>query len=169
MSERHVTFDAILNAVSAVTGFGPTEIRSQRRLPALQQARCAAWWLATQMTPLTMPTIGRLSGGRDHSVVTHGVEQAALLRESDGHFRLVTETLLATLRALEARGILALSLTIDPVATARRVLAAPEREAVRVSTYDIVAMSRLVVEMFGESDDPTPSPLSHSMEIENAA
>lgn len=169
MSERHVTFDAILNAVAAVTGFGPIEMRSQRRTPELQQARFAAWWLAAQMTQLTMPVIGRLSGNRDHGVVTDGIAAAVTLRDSDAHFRLVTETLLATLRTLEAKGILALALTLDPIAAARRVLAAPEREAVRVSTYEIVAMSRLIVEQFGESEDPTPSPLSASMETENAA
>lgn len=169
MSERHVTFDMILSAVAAVTGFGPTEVRSQRRSPALQEARCAAWWLATQMTALTMPTIGRLSGGRDHGVISHGVAQAATLRESEPHYRLVTDTLLATLRAIEAKGMLALAGAIDPVAAARRVLKAPEREAARVSTYEIIAMSSLLVELFGENDGPTPSPLSPAMEVQDAA
>jgi hypothetical protein len=168
MSERHVTFDIIVQAVGAVVGLTRHEIMAEDgRQGDRATARFVAWWLGQKLTTLGPSALGRLSGHRDHSAVIHGCGRVEELRARRPAFREQTDALLGTLMALERAGMLRFAATIDPVATARRVLAAPEREAVRVSTYDIVAMSRLVVATFGESDEPTPSPLSK--EIENAA
>jgi hypothetical protein len=156
MRDRHVTFDAIVNAVGAVVGLGRAEIMAARQFAPGSRARCAIWWLATRMTELGVTTIARLSSDRDHSSVLSGLKTAENLRENDPEFRILTDTVLGTLLALERHGMLRLADAIDPIAAARRVLAAPEREAVRVSAYEIIAMSQLIVELHGPNDDPTP-------------
>ncbi|PZU93091.1 MAG: hypothetical protein DI527_07530 [Chelatococcus sp.] len=158
MSERHVTFDMILQAVSATAGKPVLVLLSDIRTDEVAQARWAAWWIARELTTLSSATLGRLTGLRDRTTVEHGIERAAALRETNPAFLLATDTILATLRALERRGLLVFAASSDPLQAARRVLAAPEREAARVSIYEIIGMSRLVVEFFGAGDAPTPSP-----------
>lgn len=160
MSERHVTFDMVLLAVSAISGCSVPAILSDRRSAVLAQARWAAWWIAAELTPLSLATLGRLSGLRDRATVEHGVARAEALRQDDAAFRVTTDTAVATLRILERRGLLAAGADTDPLATARRVLAAPEREAVRVTLHEIIGMSRLVVETFGGDDAPLPDPFN---------
>ena len=163
MSERNVTFDMICRAVCAVTGLTRAEMMAQHRSHAAVRARFTVWWLATKLTMLSSVAMGRLSGGRDHTSVISGVDRAEEFRATDPEFRAASDALLATLQALEAEGMLRLAETADPVATARRVLSAPEREAVRVSIYEIVAMSRLIVEQAdGEPSQPSNQETEHA-------
>lgn len=163
MSARHVTFDLIVQAVGAVSGMTRAQIMAADRRSERATTRFVCWWLADKMLELGSSEVGRLSGDRHHSSVLHGLARMEEMRASQPEFRLQTDTLLATLEALERRGLLALGATIDPLATARRVLAAPEREAVRVSTYEIVAMSRLIVEQAdGEPSQPSNQETDHA-------
>ena len=168
MSDRHVTFDMIVHAVSAVSGWSRREIMAAGRTDEERaRLRYACWWLAGKMTELGPTTIGRLSGDRDSSTVITGLRRAEELRGECESFRASTDALLATLLALEAAGMMRIAEATDPLATARRVLAAPEREAVRVSTYEIIAMARELVALHGPDNKPTPSPFSK--ELEDAA
>jgi hypothetical protein len=166
MSERHVTIDMIMQAVGAVAGVTRLDLTSDRRPAELAAARFAVYWLATKMTTLSSVEIGRLLGDRDHTSVLHGLARAEELRATDPQFRVTTDTILATLIAAERTGTLRLAAIADPLATARRVLAAPEREAVRVPVIEIVALCRLVAETFGEEPDPSEPA---SKEIDHAA
>jgi len=152
MSERHVHFDMIVQAVSAVSGVSARAMMADRRDGAFNHSRFAVWWLASEMTALSLTTIGRLSGDRDHTTIINGLRRAGELRASDNTFRCNTDAILGALRAIEASGLVRLSRSIDPLETARRVLASPEREAVRVSTHEIVALCHAVV----DAADPTP-------------
>lgn len=153
MSERHVTVDAIVQAVGSVTGFGRSELLSERRHIELAHARFAIYWLAQQMTSLSLVAIGRAFGDRDHSTVSYGIERAEQLRASDETFRLTTDAILGALIGIQRSGMISMAALADPIATARRVLAAPEREAVRVPVGEIVAMARLIAERSEPSSD----------------
>lgn len=162
MSERHVTFDMICRAVCAVTGLTRAEMMAPQRSPAAVRARFTAWWLATKLTTLSHAAMGRMSGDRDHTSVISGVARAEEFRATDPEFRAASNALLATLHALEAEGMLRLAETADPLTTARRVLSAPEREAVRVSVFEIIAMSRLIVEQAdGDPSEPSTEETEH--------
>jgi hypothetical protein len=160
MSDRHITFDIILRSVCAVSGMSRQEMMRDTRTEPHLRMRFAAWWLASRLTPLSLSAIGRLAGDRDHTSIISGIARCDVWRADDPDYRAQTDAMLATLTALERSGLLALARELDPVGAARRVIAAPEREAVRVSTYEIVAMASLIVGQFGESDEPTPDPFS---------
>lgn len=170
MSNRHVTFDLIVRAVGAVGGMTRHELMRDTRREEHVRLRFAAWWLASKMTPLSLSAIGRLSNGRDHTSVSSGIARCDEMRAASDAYRVETDTMLATLMALERHGMLALAGELDPLATARRVLASPEREAVRVSTFEIVAMASLITTHFGEADEPPPEPSEPTtQEIDHAA
>lgn len=173
MSERHVTFDMILASVGALTGLTRLDLLSDRREAGSGQARNTVYWLARQLLPVSYPVIGRLAGGKDHASIMAGVKRAEAERDVDPEYRTITDALLGALRAIERAGVIRVASLADPLATARRVLANPLREAVRVPVVEIVAMAQLVVETFGEDDAPTPEPAepasTATQEIDHAA
>lgn len=146
MSERHVTIDMIVETVCATTGLTRRDILSDRRDAAAATARCTVFWLAGQLTELSLAAIGRVIGDRDHSTVHSGRCRADELRARDPDYRAATDALLHTLVALQRVGLLRIAEATDPFATACRVLASPEREAVRVGVGEIIALCRFVVD-----------------------
>lgn len=159
MNERLVTLGMIVAAVETATGLIRREILSERRNPEVAHARFTIWWLATKLTVHSLPEIGEATN-RDHSTVLLGVKRAEELRAADLHYRAATDTLLTALLALEHAGVVRLANAADPIFAARRIMSSPAREAVRVSTAEIIAMSQLLVALHGSTDAPMPSPLS---------
>lgn len=60
-----------------------TDIDSVRRDAISARARQVAMWLVRQMTPLSMPAIGRRFGGRDHTTVLHSIGKIDRLSKYD--------------------------------------------------------------------------------------
>lgn len=161
MSERHVTIDMIVEAVCATTGLARLDVMADRRTEEFATARVTVFWLAGKLTHLSDAAIGRFVGDRDHATVMAARRRAEDLRATDPAFRAATDALLHTLTALQRVGILRLADSADPLATARRVLAAPDREAVRVGVSEIIALCRFV------ADRAEPAPTT-SPEMENS-
>ena len=63
----------VLSAVSAVSGIKLDNLTCQRRARRLARPRQVAMYLMREYTPLTLPQIGRIVGGRDHTTVMHAV------------------------------------------------------------------------------------------------
>src|SRR3546814_20755549 len=60
-----------------------SEMRSKRRARAVVRPRQIAMYLAKKMTPRSLPALGRIFGGRDHSTVIHAVRTIESLRAPD--------------------------------------------------------------------------------------
>lgn len=69
---RRVTVTEVLHAVRDVWGVQIVEIVSGRRNVRVLRPRQAAYALACRLTPFTLPHIGRMIGGRDHTSIIHG-------------------------------------------------------------------------------------------------
>lgn len=80
---RRVTVDEIQKACAAHFKIDPAEMRSKRRARAVARPRQVAMYIAKKMTPRSLPEIGRIFGGRDHSTVIHAVRTIEALRESN--------------------------------------------------------------------------------------
>ncbi|KMS57174.1 chromosomal replication initiator protein DnaA [Sphingobium cupriresistens] len=80
---RRITVDEIQKACAAHFKIDPSEMRSKRRARAVARPRQVAMYLAKKMTPRSLPEIGRIFGGRDHSTVIHAVRTIEALRESN--------------------------------------------------------------------------------------
>ncbi|MBO9576532.1 MAG: chromosomal replication initiator protein DnaA [Sphingobium sp.] len=77
---RRITIDEIQKVCAAHYRIDASEMRSQRRARAVARPRQVAMYLAKKLTPRSLPEIGRIFGGRDHSTVIHAVKTIEAMR-----------------------------------------------------------------------------------------
>ncbi len=80
---RRITIDEIQRACAAHYRIDLSEMRSARRARAVARPRQVAMYLAKKLTPRSLPEIGRIFGGRDHSTVIHAVRKIESLRKEN--------------------------------------------------------------------------------------
>lgn len=74
----------VVALVAAHFGLAATDLTGRRRTAEIAHARQVAMYLLREEHALTLPNIGELVGGRDHTTVRHGVARIAeLLREDE--------------------------------------------------------------------------------------
>jgi chromosomal replication initiator protein len=81
--ERRVTIEEIQRRVAEHYGIRISDMHSSRRARAVARPRQVAMYLAKQLTPRSLPEIGRKFGGRDHTTVMHAVRKIDELRAQD--------------------------------------------------------------------------------------
>lgn len=82
-NQRRVTIDEIQRRVCDHYRIRHAEMSSARRAREVARPRQVAMYLAKQLTPRSLPEIGRRFGGRDHTTVIHAVRQIEKLRATD--------------------------------------------------------------------------------------
>ncbi len=97
-SRRRITIDEIQKRVSEHFHIRHAEMISARRAREVARPRQIAMYLAKQLTPRSLPEIGRRFGGRDHTTVIHAVRQIEKLRASDSE---IDHDVVALMRLLE--------------------------------------------------------------------
>jgi hypothetical protein len=85
ISVRHIQ-----EVVAADFGLSSDEIRSNRKLPEQAHPRQVAMYLARELTPLSLPSIGRIFD-RDHSTIVHGIRATKSRISSDRSLALKIE------------------------------------------------------------------------------
>ena len=83
LNARRHTIDEIQAAVCERYGLPILEMSSSRRDREVARPRQVAMYLSKQLTPRSLPEIGRRFGGRDHTTVIHAVRQIEKLRKLD--------------------------------------------------------------------------------------
>ena len=94
---RRITVDEIQKVCAAHYKIDASEMRSKRRARAVARPRQVAMYLAKKMTPRSLPEIGRIFGGRDHSTVIHAVRTIEELRQTNADIDADIRTLLRQL------------------------------------------------------------------------
>jgi chromosomal replication initiator protein len=82
-NDRRVTIDEIQKRVAEHYNIRLGDMHSARRARAVARPRQVAMYLCKQLTPRSLPEIGRKFGGRDHTTVIHAVRKIEELREKD--------------------------------------------------------------------------------------
>jgi chromosomal replication initiator protein len=85
-NDRRVTIEEIQKRVAEHYNIKVSDMHSARRARAVARPRQVAMYLAKQLTPRSLPEIGRKFGGRDHTTVMHAVRKVEELRASDASF-----------------------------------------------------------------------------------
>jgi len=86
-TERRITIDEIQKRVAEHFNIRVADMHSARRARAVARPRQVAMYLAKQLTPRSLPEIGRKFGGRDHTTVIHAVRKVEELSAYDAAFR----------------------------------------------------------------------------------
>ncbi len=81
--ERRITIEDIQKKVAEHYSLRMTDMLSARRARAVARPRQVAMYLAKQLTPRSLPEIGRKFGGRDHTTVMHAIRRIEELRQTD--------------------------------------------------------------------------------------
>jgi chromosomal replication initiator protein len=97
--QRRITIDEIQRKVSDHYRIRQSEMTSARRAREVARPRQIAMYLAKQLTPRSLPEIGRRFGGRDHTTVIHAVRQIEKLRKADAELDADVRLLLRQLEA----------------------------------------------------------------------
>jgi chromosomal replication initiator protein len=81
--ERRVTIEEIQRRVAEHYGIRIADMHSSRRARAVARPRQVAMYLAKQLTPRSLPEIGRKFGGRDHTTVMYAIRKIEDLRTTE--------------------------------------------------------------------------------------
>ena len=95
-----IPISAILGACAVFYGVPISCLFAERRTKGIVKPRQIAMYLAKELTPRSLPDIGRRIGGRDHTTVLHGVRKIDALIKRDPN--LAAEV--ATIRARIVEG-----------------------------------------------------------------
>ncbi len=82
-NEKRITIEEIQKAVVAHYNLKFADMQSKRRSRVVARPRQVAMYLAKQLTPRSLPEIGRRFGGRDHTTVMHAVRKVEELMGED--------------------------------------------------------------------------------------
>lgn len=93
------TMKEIMEAVSKASGFSLDELRSKNRAWLLSRARNCFFFLCREYTGRSLPQIGRMMGGRDHTTVLSGARGPVDPARAHSH----RTVLLQAIRILETR------------------------------------------------------------------
>jgi chromosomal replication initiator protein len=98
-NERQLTIDEIQKRVAEHFNIKKAEMTSARRARVVARPRQVAMYLAKQLTPRSLPEIGRTFGGRDHTTVMHAIKRVEELVAGDRAFAEDVEVLRRTLQS----------------------------------------------------------------------
>lgn len=82
-SDRKLTIEEIQRKVAEHYNIRLSDMIGPKRLRTIARPRQVAMYLAKQLTPRSLPEIGRRFGGRDHTTIMHGVRKIEELMTSD--------------------------------------------------------------------------------------
>lgn len=90
--------EAIIRRVARAFGVTPRELLSPSRLPATLLPRQVAMTLTRERLGLSLPKLGHVFGGRDHTTVLHACRKVAARCELDPAFAALVEQLRGEIR-----------------------------------------------------------------------
>jgi chromosomal replication initiator protein len=96
--ERAVTIEIVQKAVADHYSLKVSELKSKNNSKSVAMPRQIAMYLCKALTNASLPEIGRSFGGKHHSTVIHSIRKVEHLRQSQGDFNTVINTLMASFK-----------------------------------------------------------------------
>ena len=96
--ERAVTIEVIQKFVADYYQLKLTELKSRNNSKSVAMPRQIAMYLCKTLTNASLPEIGKSFGGKHHSTVIHSIRKIEDLRQRDGDFNTLLNTLTESLR-----------------------------------------------------------------------
>ena len=81
--DRRVTIEAVQKAVAEKYGIKPSQLREKSNRKEIVGPRQVAMFLVKELTPASLPEIGRAFGGKHHTTVIHSIDKVRDQRPTD--------------------------------------------------------------------------------------
>jgi len=81
--DKRVNIESIIKAVAERFSLQPSQIKQKSNTRQIAYPRQIAMYLAKEITPASLPEIGRAFGGKHHTTVMHSVQKIETLRQKD--------------------------------------------------------------------------------------
>jgi chromosomal replication initiator protein len=95
---RSVSVDDIQQKIAEYYSINPKEMRSKKRTRTIAFPRQVAMYASKELTQMSLPEIGNLFGGRDHTTILYACRKIDEMRKKDRDFNDEIERLLALVR-----------------------------------------------------------------------
>lgn len=82
-SERRITVESIIKAVAEKFHLQPQQLKQKTNVQQIAYPRQIAMYLCKELTPASLPEIGRHFNGKHHTTVLHSVQKIERLRQHD--------------------------------------------------------------------------------------
>jgi len=122
------------------------DLIAHRREAVADEARQVVQWLALKLTTLSLPRLGKFVE-RDHSTVYHNARKVTARMEREPEFAARVMRLMNDAIAFANSPAAREPKTVDPIAAAERVALAGARQAIGLSTLEVVAVCVRMVEL----------------------
>jgi chromosomal replication initiator protein len=96
--DRAVTIEGVQKAVADHYSLRVTELKSKNNSKSVAMPRQIAMYLCKNLTNASLPEIGRSFGGKHHSTVIHSIRKVEDMRQKDGVFNTLINSLLESFR-----------------------------------------------------------------------
>ncbi len=81
--ERRITIESIIKAVAEKFSLQPSQLKQKTNERKIAYPRQIAMYLAKELTPASLPEIGRAFSGKHHTTVLHSIQKIDRLRHQD--------------------------------------------------------------------------------------
>ena len=96
--EKKISVESILRAVAEHFSLQPSQLKLKSNTRQIAYPRQIAMYLVKELTPASLPEIGRYFGGKHHTTVLHSVQKIDQLRQRDEDLNSLIQKLTDTLR-----------------------------------------------------------------------
>jgi len=95
--DRRVTIEAIIRQVADRFSLQPSQIKQKTNVRKIAYPRQVAMYLVKELTPASLPEIGRAFGGKHHTTVLHSIHKVEKLRHKDPDLNRMIHSLINSL------------------------------------------------------------------------
>jgi chromosomal replication initiator protein len=81
--ERRITIESIIKSVAERFTLQPAQLKQKTNERKIAYPRQIAMYLAKELTPASLPEIGRAFSGKHHTTVLHSIQKIDQLRQRD--------------------------------------------------------------------------------------
>ena len=96
--DRAVTIEGVQKAVADHYSLKVAELKSKNNSKSVAMPRQIAMYLCKNLTSASLPEIGKSFGGKHHSTVIHSIRKVEDLRQRDGDFNTLINSLMESFR-----------------------------------------------------------------------
>jgi chromosomal replication initiator protein len=96
--ERRISIESIIKAVAERFALQPSQLKQKTNERKIAYPRQIAMYLAKELTPASLPEIGRTFSGKHHTTVLHSIQKIERLRHQDQNLNSILHSVIDSIQ-----------------------------------------------------------------------